>query len=582
MVDADLNPQVTARVRDASDMLEVVSDHVRLKRRGRSWLGLCPFHEEKTPSFTVDPVKGLYYCFGCHAGGDVINFVMRLEHLGFPEAVEQLARRYGVQLPPRSPEARRRRQEADAVRSLLEEAQQWFVQQLATGPGRRAREELTQRGFEQSTWSTYGFGFAPDDWRCLLNALSKRHTESSLIRAGLVIAPESGGNPYDRFRNRLTFPIRSTDGRLIAFGGRILGDGEPKYLNSPEGPTFQKRSTLFNLDLAKRAIADAGTAIVVEGYFDCLSLHRVGIANVVATLGTALTTDHSRLLKRLAEKVLLCYDGDQAGRRAATSGATVLLQSESDVGIITLPPGKDPDDLVRERGPTGFTELSENPAPLLDYLLEDAPPDRDGRRQRGLEIAELVGSARDPVTRYALLEELARRMDLPLEVLRERSQPRGPSQRRPETTVQSHEKSSPGEEQLLRMLLVCGSQWRRRVLEVVEPRSLDNRAIAEAFEFCRAHNLDIELEDDAFIRELHDRCEQPEVRQAIVKSSLTDRPEATEQALETQLQRQVRRQIRERSLTLGEEIRKAEASNDAERLNELLAQKQQLLRSDRE
>ncbi|MCP4901049.1 MAG: DNA primase [bacterium] len=577
MVGADLNPQVTAQVRDASDMLEVVGDHVRLKRRGRSWLGLCPFHEEKTPSFTVDPTKGLYYCFGCHAGGDIINFVMRLEHLGFPEAVEQLAQRFGVQLPARSPDARRRRQEIDTIRALLDEAQKWFTEQLASGPGRRAREELARRGFDPDSWATYGFGFAPDDWRCLLQALHSRHTESALIKAGLVVAPDSGGRPYDRFRNRLMFPIRSADGRLLAFGGRIIGDGEPKYLNSPEGPTFQKRSTLFALDLAKRAIADEGTAIVVEGYFDCLSLHRVGVKNVVATLGTALTTDHSRLLKRLAEKVLLCYDGDQAGRRAATTGSQVLLQTAVDVGIITLPSGKDPDDLIREEGSSGFTNLLAQPTGLLDFMLEDVAQDRDTRRRRGLEIAELVGSARDAVTKFALFEDLARRLDLPLEVLREHSGSIGPTRPRPAPTPIQSTQSSPGEDQLLRMLLVCGAEWRRKVLEAVEPQALENRLIAGVFENCSNSNFDLDVEDEVFIRALHDGCEHAEHQQLIARISLADRPEATPQALEAQLKRLLQRQVRGKSLHLLAKIREAEAAGDTDRVADLQQQKLRLL-----
>jgi DNA primase len=298
MADFDLGRDTVEQVRDAADLVEVVGEHVRLRKRGRKYEGLCPFHDEKTPSFSVDPDKGLYYCFGCNRGGDVFKFVMEVERLSFPETVERLAGRFGVALPPRSPETRRRREEADRIRSLLEEAQQFFTEQLGSSAGTAARRELQRRGFEPATWSEFGFGWAPDDWRQLTEHLVRRHPQGSLIAAGLTVEASSGGSPYDRFRKRITFPIRAADGKMVAFGGRILGDGEPKYLNSPESVLFHKRSTLFCLDRARPAIRQSGEAIVVEGYFDCLSLHRAGIHHVVATLGTALSADHARLLRR--------------------------------------------------------------------------------------------------------------------------------------------------------------------------------------------------------------------------------------------------------------------------------------------
>ena len=364
MSDFELGPDVIARVRDAVDVVEVVSDHVRLRKRGRTWEGLCPFHDEKTPSFSVDPEKGLYFCFGCRAGGDVFNFVMDRESLNFPEAVEMLARRYGVSLPASSPEARHRRQEIDRLRSLLEEAQHWFVERLSAPDAGRARRELERRGFPESTWQDFGFGWAPDDWRQLIDHLRRRHPEGVLVKAGLAVQPETGKNPYDRFRKRLMFPIRGRDGGLIAFGGRILGDGEPKYLNSPEGPLFSKRSTLFNLDRARVSISHGGEALVVEGYFDCLSLHREGITNAVATLGTALTREHSRSLKRLLGgegRVLVSFDADAAGRRAAAGAAQVLLEAGVDMAVVMLEGGKDPDDVIRDGGVEAFREHGVEP-----------------------------------------------------------------------------------------------------------------------------------------------------------------------------------------------------------------------------
>jgi DNA primase len=565
MVDADLNPQVVSSVRDAIDIVEVVSDHVKLRRAGRRWQGLCPFHEEKTPSFSVDPERGLYYCFGCHAGGDAIGFVMRLERLEFPEAVERLARRFGVQLPPRSPESRRRHQETERQRSLLEEAQQWFAEQLTGADAEAARKTLEKRGFDATTWSEYGFGFAPDDWRRLLEHMVRRHTEGAVVEAGLAVSPESGNRPYDRFRNRITFPIRASDGRLIAFGGRILGDGEPKYLNSPEGPLFQKRSTLFNLDRARRAIGDAGAAIVVEGYFDCLSLHRGGFSNSVATLGTALTPDHARLLRRLAPEVRLCYDADAAGRRAAVTGAQVLLEAGVEVAMVVLAPGQDPDDLVREQGPEAFRSLLESPTPLLDFLLAGLPPDPSQRRRAGVEIAELVGVARDPVTRFGLLEELARRLDLPMEVVSERARQAGrmhPGQAQVQTPVQRSQVPT-GEALLALMLVESSAETRSRISELVEPVLLHDDRVRRLLEMAREAARADEAADLTSWRD------DQEVSALLAELSNRPLPEITEQTVATQLRLILDQQAKEKARRLKPLIEAAEQAGDLDRVREL-------------
>jgi DNA primase len=566
MVDADLNPQVVTSVRDAIDIVEVVSDHVKLRRAGRRWQGLCPFHEEKTPSFSVDPERGLFYCFGCHAGGDAIGFVMRLERLEFPEAVERLARRFGVQLPPRSPESRRQHQEAERQRSLLEEAQQWFCEQLTGADAEAARKTLEKRGYDATTWSEYGFGFAPDDWRRLLEHMVRRHTESAVIDAGLAVSKESGSRPYDRFRNRITFPIRASDGRLIAFGGRALGDGEPKYLNSPEGPLFQKRSILFNLDRARRAIGDAGAAIVVEGYFDCLSLHLGGFSNSVATLGTALTPDHARLLRRLAPEVLLCYDADAAGRRAAVTGARVLLETGVEVAMVVLEPGQDPDDLVREQGPEAFRSLLEKPTMLLDFLLAELPADPGQRRRAGVEVAELVGVARDPVTRFGLLEELARRLDLPLEVVSEHARRAGrlqPGQAQAQAPVQRTQVPT-GEALLALMLVESSAETRSRISELVEPELLHDDRVRRLLEMAREAS---QQADEA--ADLTAWQDDQEVSALLAELSNRPLPEITEQTVATQLRLILDQQAKEKARRLKPLIEAAERAEDLDRVREL-------------
>ncbi len=578
MVDIDLSREVVSRVREAADIVEVVGDQVRLKKKGRTWEGLCPFHEEKTPSFAVDAEKGLYYCFGCHEGGDVFKFVMQSENLNFPEAVERLGRRFGVQLPPRSPEARQRRDAGDRLRALLEEAQRFFTDCLETAEGSEARSELERRGFPKDTWSDFGFGYAPDEWRRLLDHMTRRHPQGALIEAGLAIQPESGTAPYDRFRSRLTFPIRSGDGRLIAFGGRQLGDGEPKYLNSPESSIFRKRSTLFCLDRARRAIADAGRVLVVEGYFDCLSIHRIGIHDVVATLGTALTSDHARLLKRRLGPdgtALMCYDADNAGRRAAATGARVLLQAGVEVGVLVLPSGMDPDDFVREKGIDAFAALVDRPTPLLEFLLGDLPPEPARRRRPGLQLAELVCSASDPALRQNMVEELARQLYLrPREIEEHGMRGQRPSAAKP---IAARRPVSAGERELVRILLDCSREWRQRILEIVHLEYIGDPRVKIVLE-AAANVEESDSADADFVGELLQACTDADASSLVAELGTSAMPEVTDESIRRQLKALLEHQAREGARRLAPLIEAAESGGDNEELDRLLAEKARLRR----
>ncbi len=576
MGEYELDRTTVARVRDAADIVEIVSEHVALKRRGRNWAGLCPFHEEKTPSFSVNPDKGVYYCFGCHAGGDVIDFVMRLNRMDFPEAVEYLARRFGIELPRRSPGQLRARREAERIAGILEEAQRFFADRLGRPEAAEARRTLTARGFPESTWPEFGFGFAPDDWRQLIGALGRRHPVQALVDAGLAVVPDRGGNPYDRFRNRITFPIRAADGALIAFGGRALGDTEPKYLNSPEGPLFRKRSVLFMLHRARSAVREHEAVLVVEGYFDCLSLHRAGIANVVATLGTSLTAEHARLLRRLTSRVVLAYDADAAGRRAAAAGAQVLLEAGLEVAVLVLPEGKDPDDIVREDGAGRFQELMESPTPLLDFLLGEAPDDPAARRRMGQEIAGLVAAARDPVTRFALQEELARRLDLPIAVVAEAGRRRGGPSSRQEGPGPSVEETVPtGELELSRILLEGPPALRRRVLDAVRDDLLRSEAVRGLFRAVRSLDL-TETEETDVTRALLETELPPVTMQIVARVTASGLPPVDERSAAQLIERTARLHAAEAARRLQRAIQEAEARGDEKALLELLQEKSRL------
>ncbi len=571
MIDADLNPQVIAQVRDATDLVEVAGDHVKLKKRGRKYEGLCPFHEEKTPSFSIDPEKGLFYCFGCHAGGDAIKFVMELDRLSFPEAVDRLARQFGVHLPPASPDARRRRQTSDRLRTVLEEAQHWFTEQLESPAGAGARSELERRGYGKETWRDFGFGYAPDDWRQLLEHLERRHPQGVIIEAGLAVQPDSGKNPYDRFRGRLTFPVRDSEGRLIAFGGRILGDGEPKYLNSPESVLFHKRSTLFCLDRARRAIADDVEAVVVEGYFDCFSLHLVGIINVVATLGTALTSDHARLLRRRLGadgRVVLCYDADSAGRRAAATGAKVLLEAGVAVAVVGLPPGTDPDDVVRSQGGDAMREILVNPSSLVEFLVQDLPEERAARQRGAAELATLIGSARDPHIRDELFMELTQRMGFSEAVLRDLARQMG-GRRGPVAAPRAHPSLGSGEFFLARIILDGDARWRRLVADQVDPAHRGDERLSRLIENLKIFSGDDANDDGDFVRWLQDSSEDEELMMLVAEVSTGAGPELTEDSIRIQLQRVMLEQWKAEAREITAAVRRAADRDDLGAVAEL-------------
>jgi DNA primase len=365
-------PQFLDELRARLPVSEVVGKKVRLTRKGREHLGLCPFHNEKTPSFTVNDDKAFYHCFGCGQHGDVISFAMETEGLSFPEAIERLAAQAGLEVPQSSPEERARAKVRATLYDVVEQVCAWYEEQLAQPGGRAGYDYLRGRGFSDETIARFRLGFAPDGRGRLLQVMESRGVRlDQLVEAGLLKIPEGGGDPRDYFFNRVMFPINDSRGRVIAFGGRILGDGQPKYLNSPETPLFHKGRSLYNFTMAREASREAGTVIVAEGYTDVIALAQAGLPNAVAPLGTALTEDQMRLLWRVADEPVLCFDGDNAGARAALRAAEralPLLQPGKTLRFMALPAGEDPDSLIKARGADGFRSLLAGAHQLVDVI----------------------------------------------------------------------------------------------------------------------------------------------------------------------------------------------------------------------
>jgi DNA primase len=369
-----LPPRFLDEIKDRVGLVDTVGRRVKLVRKGKEHLGLCPFHNEKTPSFTVNEDKGFYHCFGCGAHGSVIDFVMETERLGFIEAVEQLAAQAGMAMPEQTPEEREAEKKRAGLAEAVDAAARWFADQLRGPEGVAARRYLTGRGLEEKEIGHFRLGFAPDSRAALKNVLTGQgFTEDVLVEAGLVIRPEDGRPAYDRFRGRVMFPIADRRGRVVAFGGRILeGDG-PKYLNSPETPLFHKGHMLYNLDRAGAAAREGAELIVAEGYMDVIALYRAGFEGAVAPLGTALTEDQIQALWRHAHEPILCFDGDEAGRRAAARAADralPLLKPGKSLRFAMLPPGKDPDDLITSGGPAAMRGVLDHGRPLSTFVWE--------------------------------------------------------------------------------------------------------------------------------------------------------------------------------------------------------------------
>lgn len=402
------------RVRAASDIVEVVGHSVQLKRVGRNWVGLCPFHQEKTPSFSVNVERQFYHCFSCKAGGDVFKFVQETEKVGFLEAVELLSRRAGIPVPERRSGGGSRTPLLEALEAAAVAYEQWLADPVR---GARVRAYLEGRGLARETVRAFRLGLAPEGWENLAQRLRGHASDEVLVQAGLLVRREGGaggrGGLYDRFRNRLMVPLLVPGGAVVGFGARALeAQDSPKYLNSPESAVYHKGGFLFAFDAARRAVEPDGEMVVVEGYFDAIALHQAGVRNTVATSGTALTADQARLLRRAAARVALTYDGDQAGQEAMLRSLGVLLGAGLETVVVDLPPGEDPDTLVRRGGVEAWRAAragAYDPVEFVQrHMLRGTPAGGAGvgdPRERALQAVVGLGTGiEDPIRLRLLLE----------------------------------------------------------------------------------------------------------------------------------------------------------------------------------
>ncbi len=490
-----------SRVRDSVDIVDLVSGYVSLKKTGKNWQGLCPFHSEKTPSFNVNPEKQIFHCFGCGAGGDAFKFVELQEGLNFPEAIRKLASRAGIQLPQDMQGSRQDAQsqnERAALLAVVAAAAAYFSGELDGGAGGAARAYLKKRGVSDQMTRDFGLGYARPEWDGLFKHLKQKgYSPGRMEKAGLIVKRSEGDGHYDRFRGRIIFPIRDISGNVIAFGGRVMDDSLPKYLNSPETPLYSKSNVLYCFDRAKEQARKLGYFVIVEGYLDALACHQYGARNAVATLGTALTEGHVRLMRRFAHNIVLIFDPDPAGVKATLRGIDLFASSGMKVNVVSLPDGDDPDTFLSKNGYEAFAACLKKSVKFMDFVLGHIVAGStafsiDEKVERAGEMLGIIAKLPSGIERDHYLKKTAEALDLDESVLRQ-EMPQGVKRTATAETGQAASRPKhthrPRAEEILIHLMLKDDGILRRLAEQIKPQDftdpLYRRAVERIFEVLR-------------------------------------------------------------------------------------------------
>ncbi|MBS6028945.1 MAG: DNA primase [Negativicoccus succinicivorans] len=487
------------QVRAGNPIVDVVGSYVPLTRKQNNYWACCPFHEEKTPSFSVSPDKEFFYCFGCHAGGDVFQFVQKIENISFPESVEKLAQRIGLEIPKTdlSPAEREREEERQRLYEICDLAADYFHNCLTkTRMGAVGIDYFKKRGLSAQTIVDFKLGFAPPQWDRLYRDFRERgYREKDLIKSGLCLT--KNGKTYDRFRGRCMFPIRDDKGRVVAFGGRIVEEGEPKYLNSPESPIFHKGDLLFAMERARKEIRRTKQAVLVEGYMDVVGVHNLGVTNVIASLGTAFTQRQAQLLRRICDVAIVAYDMDRAGREATRRAIAIARESGLKLRIATLPDGKDPDEYIKQHGAKAWEDVIAMAQNVLDYRLDEIIASHDATTADGKntivqEFIPEILQTDNAITIDSYLRRLATRLRMNENIVRSEAQKIAkaqaknvyiaPAGNRTEATDAPRVTADPAEDDAMH-LLFSGSAQRRELLDQLTTEDFTNPLWKNIFAF---------------------------------------------------------------------------------------------------
>lgn len=565
--------EIVERVREAADIVEVISDHLTLRQTGRSFKAICPFHPEKTPSFVVSREKQIYHCFGCGAGGNVINFLMQFENVTFPEAVRALAQRYGVPVPKPSGQISSDMDIAYRLNALA--AKVYRAALSGTKEGTQAGAYLRSRGISEETEKEFALGYAPSEGNLLVQEARRLNIDSAkLVGLGLAVARER--EVRDLFRRRLMFPIVSAGGRFLGFGGRVLDSGLPKYLNSPETRVFRKSNTLYGIHTAKNEVRGKSAAVVVEGYMDVIALHSHGFRNAIASLGTAFTPEQGRALRRYCDTVVLVYDGDEAGRMATLRGCVVAAEADLKVRVVRLPGGHDPDSFVRRVGKDALASLLDGAAHYLDFVFSEARG-RDAEDVVKFALG-VVGRIKDPIRVSLDLKRLANLSGVAEGALTRSLAATGKAAagRAEEKVPQPRERdSAPCDkiEKSLISILIGFPEYAERIFENVSPSDfLDHRMreIAEVILGRKSRNLGFDasallsvVEDDA-------------ARNVLIECSVSEHVGDAERIVSDHILCIRKRGITREIVDLRKQMRSAEMDGNGDLLESLLARRQEL------
>ena len=589
-----ISEEKISEVRNATDIVDVISEVVKLRKAGKNFLGLCPFHSEKTPSFTVSPDKQIFYCFGCGEGGNVFSFLMKHERMTFPEAVRGLARRRGIDLPEpaSSPEAKKAFSERENLFRLNELVMHRYQGMLKhPKAGQKAMGYLVNRGVSDKTIQAFQLGYAPDGWQHLADFLQRKRIPAGLAeKAGLIVPRKEKSGFYDRFRSRIIFPIFNIGEQVVGFGGRTIDpDGMPKYLNSPETPLYNKRRQLYGLHLAKQHCRRTDTVYIVEGYLDCITLHQHGLCNAVATLGTALTSDHVRILRGFARNVILVFDSDEAGLKAATRSIGLFMEQHVDARIFVLPSGSDPDSYVQTNGLDRFIELSSQAYSIVEFLIDMAVKKHglsiDGKVAVVNEMLGPMAALDDPVARSLYVKAVSERVGIEesailakLNVYSDRKGRYGTGGSGSGTFRQESAGNPDG-----KVLAGRGTQMERQIVAMMLQfpdiiADIRHHKIVEYLKDPLLKSIGViilnsKADPAHFVSDVLNHLDNAEQKQVVAQLSIHDGTWAREgcekivQRFKVQIQLQEEKQ-------LTEKIKQAEKDNDTALLVELLAQKQ--------
>jgi DNA primase len=560
---------IIEKVRERSDIVEIIGDHVPLKQSGRNFKALCPFHPEKAPSFMVSPEKQIYHCFGCGAGGNVFSFLMQAEGMTFPEAVKALAKRYGIEIPEGLPRASTEASLAYRINAMAAKA--YHAALLGTKEGKGARKYLRTRTIGEDVEKAFLLGYAPRAANLLMLEAKRRGIDEKRL-ASMGLAIERDGRLRDLFRGRLMFPIASAGGRILGFGGRVLDEGTPKYLNSPETRLFKKSETLFGIHRAKGHLRTAGLGVVVEGYMDVIPLHARGLENTVASLGTAFTFEQASRLRRYCSDVVLLYDGDDAGRIAALRACEPAVQGGLKVKVARLPEGHDPDSFLRERGKEAVEKVIQDAAYYVDFIFSQTPSDDIEEAVRF--ALRIIAKIREPIRTALDLKRLSERCGIPEVMLRNSlrltSQEKGaaPGEHKRETiTCDRIEKS-------IISILIGLPDCADRILGAISPEDFADRRmrkIAEVMLDRRTRKLASDV--SALVSSIDDEPTRKLLIDCSVNSDITGDPD---RIVSDHISYLKRKSIQREINRLRKQIQVAEKEDDAELLKSLLSKRQSL------